>query len=1219
MTDNELLMQWVEQRDPEAFREVANRHAAMVYATCRRIVRDAVEAEDLAQECFEALARAGTRPGAYLGAWLHRVATNRSLQRLRGDARRRAREIACTPPQSTENSKDWQEAYALVDEALNAQPERLRAPLVLYYLENQTHQAIADTLGVARSTVPYRIGKGMERVRKSLGRRGVTLTSAAFGALGASAKASALPPALAASLGKLAIVGSGLLPAATAGTGLLGGLLSLKGALTTSVVVAALGLAGYETVQYQKSKPVPQIVQASPAPSAAPVQAKGAAVSTPAATASAPGTVKVSGSLLMEGSNAPCKNLALMFESDATGQRLLAHTGTAGRFELPDCPPGSYHIFLNDNARVLKDMPVIVNIPADKPKTEVRLMLAAGASVSGRITDKETGIPVPGAVLSVDPDKDNQNIISGGASYEAPTDRDGRYLFEGLRPGKYNVFLRPDITVCDAAGNPQYSISLSANNNSGVAIVVTGRERIENIDFAPLLGGAPISGMVRDADGRPAAGIRVQATTPRNWQEAKAKEDGTFTIHGLAADSDCSIFARTDEEASELIGSLTLPENGLENVQVQLHRGGVIRGRLTDEHGKPLAGSRLYAGSKRMIDSIDATTDEVGAFQFKALAEGTAEIRLVSSTSNPVPLAMVDVKWGQTVDNVAVVYKASPDAATGTLQISGHVRDSAGKPLSGVTVDAQCLGLRASGISPTRPRTDADGYYQVEGLEEGTCFVLARNDSLATSPLQEVQAGAENVDFAMQPRVTIEGRVVGAWDGQPVTHFEIYRPNEGPVQAGDADGRFTLGNVDARDTCMLRVRVPGCIEKYENVDLKGSKNVKDVVISLERASSLSGRVLNADGQPVSGARILLASNHDRFGQNLNDEAAVVARSDADGAFKIESLPLERGFVLAKHTEYATGSAPYRPGVSSVDVVLFGGGTVDGTVTSGGTPVAGVRVRLSRPSRSTKEFMPPFSARTDPNGAFRIEQVPPGESSVTVRFDKDVKDPRRMRSTTKRITVENGQTVSLALDLPEARAGVEGQVRLGGHPADSAYVIFTSAKDGVETTSSVQADANGYFKFDAVPAGSGTLRASVHTGDSEISRKVVAPVETVAGQVVRQDLEANDTGVIVADIRGVISSPHTSGSVYVLPGNAPVNSVDALLDYQITGKSVASGTVKNNGPLRFDMLPPGTYTVTVLMIEYSQNSMRIAGLASGNVTVENGAEAAVELVLRPVEE
>jgi DNA-directed RNA polymerase specialized sigma24 family protein len=41
----------------EAFQTIVSRHAGMVYATCRRILRNATDAEDMAQECFETLAQ----------------------------------------------------------------------------------------------------------------------------------------------------------------------------------------------------------------------------------------------------------------------------------------------------------------------------------------------------------------------------------------------------------------------------------------------------------------------------------------------------------------------------------------------------------------------------------------------------------------------------------------------------------------------------------------------------------------------------------------------------------------------------------------------------------------------------------------------------------------------------------------------------------------------------------------------------------------------------------------------------------------------------------------------------------------------------------------------------------------------------------------------------------------------------------------------------------
>jgi len=85
LTDERLLERWSDRRDAGAFREIAARYAAMVYATCRRILGNATEAEDVTQECFETLAQVDKGPKKHLGAWLHAVATNRSLNRLRAE------------------------------------------------------------------------------------------------------------------------------------------------------------------------------------------------------------------------------------------------------------------------------------------------------------------------------------------------------------------------------------------------------------------------------------------------------------------------------------------------------------------------------------------------------------------------------------------------------------------------------------------------------------------------------------------------------------------------------------------------------------------------------------------------------------------------------------------------------------------------------------------------------------------------------------------------------------------------------------------------------------------------------------------------------------------------------------------------------------------------------------------------------------------------------
>ena len=77
--DAALFQRWIATRDADAFAEIVSRHSAMVYGTCRRVLRNPADAEDVTQECFMELARAGRPVRCPLGAWLHTTAVRRSL------------------------------------------------------------------------------------------------------------------------------------------------------------------------------------------------------------------------------------------------------------------------------------------------------------------------------------------------------------------------------------------------------------------------------------------------------------------------------------------------------------------------------------------------------------------------------------------------------------------------------------------------------------------------------------------------------------------------------------------------------------------------------------------------------------------------------------------------------------------------------------------------------------------------------------------------------------------------------------------------------------------------------------------------------------------------------------------------------------------------------------------------------------------------------------
>jgi DNA-directed RNA polymerase specialized sigma24 family protein len=113
--EQEMQQRWIARRDANAFTELVQQHAGMVFATCRRVLGDATEAEDVAQECFMELAGATKVVKPSLGGWLHRVAVFRSLNRIRADHRRKLREKTYTETHSVAAEAAWDDIKPHLD------------------------------------------------------------------------------------------------------------------------------------------------------------------------------------------------------------------------------------------------------------------------------------------------------------------------------------------------------------------------------------------------------------------------------------------------------------------------------------------------------------------------------------------------------------------------------------------------------------------------------------------------------------------------------------------------------------------------------------------------------------------------------------------------------------------------------------------------------------------------------------------------------------------------------------------------------------------------------------------------------------------------------------------------------------------------------------------------------------------------------------------------
>jgi RNA polymerase sigma factor (sigma-70 family) len=203
--DGELLRRFLGGRDEAAFEALLRRHGPMVLDVCRRVLGNEADAEDAFQATFLILARKpeSIRKAASLGSFLHGVAYRTALK-ARADAARRKRHEARAPERTTSADPDeltWREVRQAVHEELDRLPERLRAALVLCYLEGKTQDEAAAELGLAKGTLKGRLERGRALLRSRLVRRGLGSGAVlVLGAWPAAATACLSPPLLVATV-----------------------------------------------------------------------------------------------------------------------------------------------------------------------------------------------------------------------------------------------------------------------------------------------------------------------------------------------------------------------------------------------------------------------------------------------------------------------------------------------------------------------------------------------------------------------------------------------------------------------------------------------------------------------------------------------------------------------------------------------------------------------------------------------------------------------------------------------------------------------------------------------------------------------------------------------------------------------------------------------------------------------------------------------------------
>lgn len=184
--DEVALLRRLRSGDDAAFSELVQTHGPRLLVVLQRYLPQDQDCQDALQEAlisaFRALAR--FQGDSSLGTWLHRIAVNCALMRIRSQKRSRERPIEDFLPQFLANGhrqnpgSAWATTYdstvadnetrELVRQSIDALPESYRLILLLRDIEERTTEETAELLELSVANVKTRLHRARQALRELL-------------------------------------------------------------------------------------------------------------------------------------------------------------------------------------------------------------------------------------------------------------------------------------------------------------------------------------------------------------------------------------------------------------------------------------------------------------------------------------------------------------------------------------------------------------------------------------------------------------------------------------------------------------------------------------------------------------------------------------------------------------------------------------------------------------------------------------------------------------------------------------------------------------------------------------------------------------------------------------------------------------------------------------------------------------------------------------------
>ncbi|HUY90176.1 MAG TPA: carboxypeptidase regulatory-like domain-containing protein [Pirellulales bacterium] len=622
----------------------------------------------------------------------------------------------------------------------------------------------------------------------------------------------------------------------------------------------------------------------------------------------------------------------------------------------------------------------------------------------------------------------------------AATGNDGRFRIDGIgRERKVELsFAGPTIAYQRAAVVTRKSETLQLK----ISTMPDESTPVYGADFELV---APptqaIVGVVRDAATRePLAGVSIESNrfAGSNYVNerhllAVSNDRGRYRLVGMPKGAGNQLLAVSNDEQPYLMRDVDVPESrGLESIEVdiELHRGVWITGRVTDRAtGEPLVAwlhywpflSNEYA---RQTPEFGTPPGSADGYENRYVSRPDGSFRLVGLPGR---------------------------AIVGALCVTGHYRDGVG---------AESIeGINERGHFDTYPNPVMPGKKWPHAMKE-------------INPA----ADAESVvcDLTLDPGGKIAVNVLDR-EGKSLEDFEAEGVHSLPWSPWSANGRsrFEVINLGPDETRTVIIRHKsrklGKVVRLRLADHPTGATT----VSLEPTAKIVGRLLDANGEPISGAEItaLLLPSGD-FSKRLRPIA-----TDEQGRFKYSDIPIGCHYQLQ-----ATASA--LRGQIAKDLAVAAGETND----LGDVAIGGDKATQERPAAGAKETVP--RSRTSNENAASNELSADDAAGAERRLAVRVVDAAGKPIASARVRVIRYDThpafVERVHAVGEARTDDGGAARV----AFPVAAPFAAAEVFVTPYFFVLAEADGYaLDWSQVPS-DGDVTIALSSDDVPVEGRVL---------------------------------------------------------------------------------------------------------------------------------